>query len=161
MADPVFLSPFNFAVHIELSGLGDDEGLAQGNRRGAFSEVQGLEISVEAVSLREGGYNRGARQLVGKTTNPPLILKRGLSLDAGFWKWVRRCLEGPYPLPYVSGTVRVLQAKGSSGPAGVWHFDNAIVTKIKGADLNAANAREVPLEELHLVHEGLSRELTS
>ena len=54
MPDPAMLSNFNFAVHIELSGLGGDEGLALGSRKGAFSEVQGLEITLEPVSLREG-----------------------------------------------------------------------------------------------------------
>ena len=85
MPDPAMLSNFNFAVQIELSGLGGDEGLALGSRKGAFSEVQGLEITLEPVSIREGGYNRGARQLVGKTTNPPLILKRGLSATVSEW----------------------------------------------------------------------------
>ena len=65
MSADTLLTNFNFAVQIELSGLGGDEGLAQGARRAAFSEVQGLEITLEPVSFREGGYNRGARQLVG------------------------------------------------------------------------------------------------
>lgn len=156
-AEPL-LSTYNFAVQIELSGLGGDEGLAQGARRGAFSELQGLEINVEPVSFREGGYNRGVRQLVGKTSNPPLVLKRGLALDQAFWAWVRRCIDGTYPLPYVGGTIRVLQASGGSAPAGVWRFENGIVSKVKAADLNATSGREVALEELHIVHEGLSRE---
>ena len=107
MAAETLLSNFNFAVQIELSGLGGDEGLALG-ARGAFSEVQGLEITLEPVSFREGGYNLGQRQLVGKTTTPALVLKRGLSLDPAFWTWVQRCLDGTFPLPYVSGTVRGL-----------------------------------------------------
>ncbi len=153
-----FLTNFNFAVQIELSGLGGDEGLALGGRRGAFSEVQGLEINIEPVAVREGGYNRGVRQLVGKTTHPPLVLKRGLSLDPGFWDWVRRCLDGSFPLPYIAGTVRVLQPDSSASGAGVWHFENGTATKGKAIDLNAANSREVALEELHIVHEGLHRE---
>jgi len=157
MGAEVLLSNFNFTVEIELSGLGGDEGLSLG-ARGAFSEVSGLEITLEPVTFREGGYNRGARQLVGKTTNAPLVLKRGLSLDPAFWTWVQRCIDGTFPLPYVSGTVRVYQASGSAAPAGVWRFENGIVNKVKGADLNAGTGREVPLEELHIVHEGLSRE---
>lgn len=157
MGAEVLLSNFNFTVEIELSGLGGDEGLSLG-ARGAFSEVSGLEITLEPVTFREGGYNRGARQLVGKTTNAPLVLKRGLSLDPAFWTWVQRCIDGTFPLPYVSGTVRVYQASGSAAPAGVWRFENGIVNKVKAADLNAGTGREVPLEELHIVHEGLSRE---
>ncbi len=157
MGTEVLLTNYNFAVQIELSGLGGDEGLALG-ARGAFSEVSGLEITLEPVTFREGGYNRGVRQLVGKTTNPPLVLKRGLSLDPAFWTWVQHCLNGTFPLPYVAGTVRVYQAGGAAAPAGVWRFENGIVNKVKAADLNAAAGREVPLEELHIVHEGLSRE---
>jgi len=160
MPADTLLTSFNFAVQIEVSGLGGDEGLAMGPRRGAFSEVQGLEIGIEPVSFREGGYNRGTRQLVGKTSNPPLVLKRGLSLDPAFWAWVRRCLDGNFPLPYVSGTIRVMQAGGASTEAAVWRFDNGIVSKVRAADLNATSGREVALEELHIVHEGLSRELS-
>lgn len=158
MSADTLLTAFNFAVQIELSGLGGDEGLAQGARRAAFSEVQGLEITLEPVSFREGGYNRGARQLVGKATHPPLVLKRGLSLDPAFWAWVRRCTDGTFPLPYVSGTIRVFQASGSASQPGVWRFENGIVNRVKAADLNATGGREVALEELHIVHEGLSRE---
>ena len=152
------LTNFNFAVQIELSGLGGDEGLAQGARRAAFSEVQGLEITLEPVSFREGGYNRGTRQLVGKATHPPLVLKRGLSLDPAFWTWIQRCMDGTFPLPYISGTIRVLQANSTAADAGVWRFENGIVNRVKAADLHAAGGREVALEELHIVHEGLSRE---
>ena len=159
MPADTLLTSFNFAVQIELSGLGGDEGLAQGTRRAAFSDVQGLEITLEAVSFREGGYNRGARQLVGKATNPPLVLKRGLSLDPAFWAWVRRCTDGTFPLPYVSGTIRVFQPSGSASQPGVWRFENGIVNKVKAADLNANGGREVALEELHIVHEGLRREM--
>lgn len=152
------LSQFNFAVQIELSGLGGDELLALGSR-GAFSEVQGLELTLETASFREGGYNQGPRQLIGKTTTAPLILKRGLSLDPGFWVWVQRCLDGTFPLPYVSGTVRVHPPAGAAAPGAAWRFVNGIATKVKAADLNAAGARDVALEELHIIHEGLSREI--
>lgn len=158
MADTRFLAGFNFAVHVELSGFGGDEGLALGNRRGAFSEVQGLEMTLEPLSFREGGYNRGARQLVGKASHPALVLKRGLSLDPAFWNWIQRCVDGSFPLPYVAGTIRVLTAAGSAGEAAIWRFENGIATKVRAADLDAANAREVALEELHIVHEGLYRE---
>ena len=157
MSVDTLLTAFNFAVQIELSGLGGDEGLAPGARRAAFSEVQGLGVTLEPVSFREGGYSRGARQLVGRATHPPLVLKRGLSLDLAFWAWVRRCTDGTFPLPYVSGTIRVFQASGSSSQPGVWRFENGTVNRVKAADLNATGGREVALQELHIVHEGLSR----
>jgi phage tail-like protein len=151
------LSRTNFQVEVTVSGLGGDEGLAQ-RARGAFSEVTGLELTLEPVTFREGGYHAGPRQLVGKTTVPPLILKRGISLDAGFWDWIRRCTDGTYPLPYVCGEVRMLPPDGAaSGQAATFVFTNGVVTKLKSAELNAGKASDVPLEELHIVHEGLMR----
>lgn len=157
------LTKFNFTVAIDVSGYGGDEGLAQGGpnaARGAFSEVSGLEVNIEMTALREGGFNAGIRQLAGKVTSPVLVLKRGVTQDAAFWAWICRCTEGRFPLPYVSGAVTAFGPEGEAGaPRAVWSFVNGIVTKVKSADLNAHEAREVPIEELHIAHEGLMREL--
>ena len=120
--------------------------------------VTGLEMTLELTTFREGGYHAGPRQLVGKTTTTPLILKRGVSLDAAFWDWIQRCVNGTYPLPYVSGLIHVQPPDGpASGDEAVWSFVNGIVTKVKSADLNAVEARDVAIEELHIAHEGLRR----
>lgn len=150
------LTRFRFWVQIDPSGQGGDEGL--GRAGGAFSEVTGLEMTLELTTFREGGYHAGPRQLVGKTTTTPLILKRGVSLDAAFWDWIQRCVNGTYPLPYVSGSIHVQPPDGpASGDEAVWSFVNGIVTKVKSADLNAVEARDVAIEELHIAHEGLRR----
>lgn len=153
-----FLTVFNFEVHVTASNFGGDEGLAD-DAMGAFSEVTGLETTIETTDLREGGYNRGTRRLVGKTSNPTLGLKRGMSLDAAFWTWIQRCMDGTYPLPYVDGSVHVFPAgvdRDAATPA-VWSFTNGIVTRVKAADLNAVSASSVPIEELDIAHEGLER----
>jgi len=152
------LTVYNFEVHLIPSGLPGDLGLMR-DPKGAFSEVTGLEITLEQTSLREGGYHEGARQLVGRTTHPPLVLKRGMSLDSGFWQWIQSCLNGTYPLPYIGGAVLVFGPGAdrlSTMPA-VWRFTNGIATKVTGAALAAAGASSVPIEELHVVHEGLRR----
>lgn len=150
MADPI--SPFNFEVLITPSGQGGDEGVA---RTAAFSGVTGLEISIESTPLREGGYNAGTRQLLGKASSPALVLKRGLTSDRSFWDWVQRCFDGPYPLPYASGEVTVLAPDGE--PVARFSFRNAICTKVRTADLDASST-QVAIEELTLSHEGLVRE---
>jgi phage tail-like protein len=162
MDEQRLLTTFRFRVDLEPSDFGGVEALR--TARGAFAEVQGLEISLEAVTIREGGYNLGPRQLVGKATTQPLVLKRGLSLDTGFWSWLQRCTDGRYPLPYVNGTVRCFPPGGDplsgEGAQGTWQFVNAIATKVTCPPFNARQSSEVPLEELHLVHEGLRRVLT-
>jgi phage tail-like protein len=155
MADDL-LSLFNFEVQITPSGLGGDDGITQ---TAAFSEVTGLETNIEVTAIREGGYNEGARRLVGKTTNPDLVLKRGVSLDTGFWDWIQRCFDGTYPLPYVNGSIFQYSPSQdrSDDPPAEWQFSNGIVTKVKSADLNGAGGTNVPIEEVHIVHEGLVR----
>ncbi|WP_437285451.1 phage tail protein [Sorangium sp. So ce406] len=150
------LSLFNFEVHITASGRGGDEALA---RCAAFSEVQGLEANIEVRELREGGYNLGVRRLVAKTSHPNLVLKRGVTLDRSFWAWVERCLDGTFPLPYVSGSVLQFppgQDRDAAEPAR-YRFTNGIVTKVKAADLQATSTTNVAIEELHIAHEGLTR----
>lgn len=151
-----FVSSFNFEVILAPSGRGGDEGLAA---TASFSEVSGLELSIEATALREGGYNAGVRQLIGRTTSPPLVLKRGVTADRAFWSWIQRCFSGRYPLPYVNGEVRIYAPGGDrSAAVARWSFVNGIATRVRSADLSAANASAVPIEELHLAVEGLTRE---
>lgn len=151
MADPV--APFNFEVVLAPSGHGGDEGMT---RTAAFAEVSGLEIATDTVALREGGYHGGVRQLLGKTTSPALVLKRGLTTDRAFWDWVQRCFAGRYPLPYVSGEIRVLGPDRAT--VARWTFVNGICTKARAADLSAHAGGSVALEEVHIAHEGLQRE---
>jgi len=151
-----FLTTYNFEVQVTF---GENADPALRELLAAFSEVSGLEINVEPVGVREGGYNQGTRQLVGKTSHPPLVFKRGLSVEPAFWAWVQRCLDGGYPLPYVAGRIRIHPASGvlSDGEPAEWRFRNGIATRVKAPDLNAASASSVPIEELHVVHEGLRR----
>jgi phage tail-like protein len=150
------LSLFNFEVQITPSGRGGDEALA---RSAAFSEVSGLETNIEVREVREGGYNLGVRRLVGKTSNPSIVLKRGVTLDAAFWEWVQRCTNGTFPLPYVNGAVLQFDpADGRDAARAVrFRFRNGIVTKVKSADLDAKSGNNVAIEELHIAHEGLER----
>jgi len=156
-----FLSTFNFAVHLSISGLGGDEGLIR-DPEGAFSEVTGLEYQIEMTALREGGYNQGVRQLVAKTSQPELVLKRGMTADAAFWEWVQRCTDGTYPLPYINGTLEVYgpASDRKRGAPVKWRFLNGIVTKVAAPGLNAAETSAVAIEELHISHEGLRREIS-
>ncbi len=154
------LSTFNFEVHLTPSGTGGDQ---QGVISASFSEITGLEIDLESITIREGGYNDGERRLVGKASNPLLILKRGVTKNTAFWKWMHDCTCGVYPLPYVDGEIEVFvpdESRPESGdtPSAKWKFRNGVVAKVRSADLNAVAGGAIPIEELHIAHEGLRRE---
>ncbi len=154
-----FLTAYNFEVRLAPSGFGGDEELALASR-GAFSEVSGLETSIEVVEIREGGYHGGKRKLAGPTSSGEIVLKRGLSLDKGFWTWVQRCLDGNYPLPYLDGTVLVHgpAQKRDENAAARFTFVNGLAVRVRCPDLAGAAASSLPIEELHIAHEGLRRE---
>ena len=158
MAD-AFLSSYNFAVYLSISGLGGDEGLVS-DPTGAFSEVSGLEYQIDMEDVLLRGIYQGMRRLVTKTTQPELVLKRGLTADDAFWRWIQRCTDGTYPLPYINGTLVVHgpAADRSVAPPATWRFFNGVATRVVAPGLNAADSNAVPIEELHIAHEGLRRE---
>ncbi|MEP3331189.1 phage tail protein [Sedimentitalea sp.] len=82
MTTPPFTA-FNFKVRLELEG---QEGLICD---GAFSEVTGLEASVETETIREGGNNARQIHLAGQTAYSELTLKRGMTRGLGLWTWFR------------------------------------------------------------------------
>ena len=71
----------------------------------------------------------------------------------------QRCFDGTFPLPYVDGEVRVYPSdrRIMDEDAATWRFRNGLATKVRSADLNAISATDVPIEELHIVHEHLER----
>jgi phage tail-like protein len=151
-----FLRAHQFEVVISPSGADGDRGVAA---TASFSDVSGLEFNLEFEDLREGGYNWGVRKLVSKASSPALVLKRGMTHDTAFWDWIQSCVDGTYPLPYVDGTILVHGYHESERAmhAAVWAFHRGVVTKVSAAALDASGSAGVPIEELHIVHEGLER----
>jgi phage tail-like protein len=83
MADEPGTRPFvafNFSVEITLDG-GDPL------CAGAFSECDGLEMSQEVKTIREGGNNGAQIRLAGATTYGTLTLKRGMTGGFDLWTW--------------------------------------------------------------------------
>ena len=83
-ADP--FTTFNFQVELHVSdapGLG----LAVTLCDGAFAEVDGLEMTMEPRTVREGGDNTRQTQLVGRVSYGNLTLKRGMTASQDLWRW--------------------------------------------------------------------------
>ena len=146
--DDIQFIPFRFRVT-----LFDSVNVSQEICQGAFSEVSGLEASMTPKTHKEGGRNWGEVQLSGPTTFPPVILKRGITNIEHLWTWFEITTHSAnYGLRY-SGMIDVFYPSGQ--PAFRWNLVNVLPTKFKGPDLSAT-ANQVAVEELHLVHEGLT-----
>jgi phage tail-like protein len=151
--DPLFV--FNFDVvfsQVQLpdGGAGSDELRLCG---AAFSEVSGLEATMEPKVIKEGGRNFGVVQRVGPVTFATVVLKRGVSVTTDLWKWFELVAGGAY-------SKRLTATISWSGPDGAlvyqWRLHRAMPTKFKTADFNASGTN-VGIEELHIAHEGMEQ----
>lgn len=134
--------------------------------RGAFSEVTGLEATMEPVVIREGGRNYGDLQRAGRVTFGTVILRRGITSAQDLWKWWALVQGGGYgyrlkttialrDAALHAGTASSDPVRGNDvTPSRTWILRRCLPVKLKAPDLNAMSG-EVGIEELHLVHEGL------
>jgi phage tail-like protein len=123
---------------------------SQGLDRGGVMSVGGLERTTETEPYREGGVNDHDIQLVTKTIQATLILKRGL-LDPWFWDWHENVVSGDIERRTVS--VILLDEVGEE--AWRWICAEAFPTKWTGPELDAS-ANAVAMETLEIVHHGLT-----
>ena len=130
---------------------------------GSFSEATGLEATMTPRVIREGGRNWSAVQRAGPVAFGTVILKRGMTAGDDLSKWFDLTTRlGGYGVR-LNGTIEVVDRAAFNTTTKVatphtlltWTLHNAMPIKFKGADLNAA-ASQVAVEELHLVHEGLT-----
>jgi phage tail-like protein len=146
------LQVFRFLVEFSQVSLAENGTESTMNVcRGAFAECTGLEATMEPKTIKEGGRNYGAAQRAGQTTFATVVLKRGIG-QAHLWEIFNTVATGMFA-PRMKVTITVFDLHGTGVLA--WQLDRAMPVKYKFADLNARGA-EIGIEELHLVHEGLS-----
>jgi len=148
--------PFRFTVQ-----LADEGGKVICG--GSFSEATGLEATMTPRTIREGGRNWGAVQRAGPVAFGTVILKRGMTGSDDLSKWFDLTTRLAGYGTRLSGTIEVVDraAFNTATKAATrhvlltWNLHNALPVKFKGADLNST-ASQVAVEEVHLVHEGLT-----
>ena len=159
--DPLAPFPgFAFFVAFPPSGGGDfvpfgglDKAIT-----GGFSEVTGLEATMEPKVIKEGGRNYGPLQRAGPVSFATVVLKRGVVRSRPLWAlWsmfagVDGATNGGWgPTGRADVTISLIAA----GEAVLgWRLRNAMPVKFRVGDLSARGT-EVAIEEIHLAHEGL------
>src|SRR5919106_3653380 len=87
MANPVHetvlypFTNFNFAVQIKV------EGVAEQICDAAFAECDGLEMTMDVKTIREGGNNGKQIRLTGPLTYGQVTMKRGMTANLELWDW--------------------------------------------------------------------------
>ena len=162
------LIPFRFQVEflrspIEARGGGNVTQSLEALCEGAFSEVSGLDASLEPKAIKEGGMNYGAHQRAGQVNFSTVVLKRGMTSARDLWRWWALfagapddSLQGQPPGGAYAHrlTVRITLSNANNEPQLKWRLERAMPVKFKAPDFNA-RATDAGIEELHLVHEGL------
>lgn len=149
-ADETVIYPFtafNFAVEIEVPGVSPKVCSA------AFSECDGLEMTQEVKTIREGGNNGKQIRLPGPAAYGTLTLKRGMTASFDLWDWFTASLNDP-SLRANAEVVLLAQPDGKSERAR-FVLARCLPAKLKAPPLNGATGA-VAIEEFQLVYESLT-----
>jgi phage tail-like protein len=143
---------FRFSVRLELDNP-ERFGMPQVLCDAAFSEVDGLEMTIEPKTVREGGNNLQQINLVGAVSYSNLTLKRGMTDSLDLWKWFGVAAGGGE-----NGEGRGAKARGLvtmhdiAGNALV-HFkiSGCLPVKLKAPALNAVDGL-LAIEEMQIAY---------
>jgi phage tail-like protein len=142
---------FNFSVEINIPGVSPKACTA------SFAECDGLEMTIDAKTIREGGNNGRAIRLTGAFTYGTLTLKRGMTASFDLWEWLDAVMTNPGLR--ADAEVVVFAADGTTERAR-FKLSRCLPVKLKAPTLNAKEGI-VGIEELQMVYEALSLERPS
>lgn len=137
---------FNFAVEINVPDLSPKVCHA------AFAECDGLEMTMDVKTIREGGNNGRQVRLTGPMNFGQLTLKRGMTASFDLWDWFSAMLERPRLR--ADAEVVLFAADGSTERAR-FILSRCVPVKLKAPALNAKDG-VVAIEELQLAYESLT-----
>ena len=120
---------------------------------GSFAEVGGLDSETAVIEYRTGLYRGSSLKLPGVTKYANIVLKRGITKDQSLWKWRKAIVEGR--VERRNGSIILMDE--SRHEVLRWTFREGWPCKYEGPKLDA-NANEVAIETIEIVHEGLELE---
>ncbi len=131
----------------------------------AFSEVTGIDASVDVVEFRQGNaHSLAPVKIPGLVKHGNITLKMGYTIGNGFKKWVQDCVsETRGAIPRTTVTIELLDIRDGSPSSTyeatkgniLWTLKEAWVCKYSGPDLNAS-ASEVAIETIELAYEEMT-----
>ncbi len=145
---------FNFLVELSVPGVKIE--------KMGFSECDGLEMTIEPKTIREGGRNEGPVFLTGAVSYGQLTLKRGMTSGDELWEWFRRVAgdDGRGE----RAEIDVIMQDSAAPPSGEeerkkkaeFHLTGCLPIKLRAPTLNAKEGL-LAIEELQVVYETMGR----
>lgn len=147
LSDPAVrpFTAFRFAVEIQVDDISDEICAA------AFSEVDGIEMSIEPKTIQEGGRNTGPVHLMGPIKHGQLTLRRGMSANFDLWTWFDRVTSPGYRGLRPQAEIVVLSSDGAREEAR-FILEGVLPVRLKAPALNGREG-QVAIEEMQLVYE--------
>jgi phage tail-like protein len=136
---------FRFAVEISVDPISNQVCSA------AFSECDGLEMTVEAKTIREGGNNGAVIRMAGPVNYGQLTLKRGMTANFDLWDWFDAAIADP---GLRASAEVVMFAENGETERARFLLTRCLPVKLKAPALNAKDGM-VAVEEFQLVYESL------
>jgi phage tail-like protein len=144
---------FRFLVEVKVDGVSDKVCGA------TFSEVDGLEMTMEPKTIREGGNNTVALHFVGPVAYGQLTLKRGMTHNFDLWKWFARVNSPGYRGLRSRLEIVIVSSDGTAEDAR-FVAEGCLPTKLKAPALNAREG-QVAIEEMQVVYQSLTLRASS
>ena len=120
---------FSFAVEIYPDG--DSAPLVGG----AFAECDGLEMTMDVKTIREGGANDRAYRVPGVVNYGNVTLKRGMTNSYDLWKWFQRSVADP--ALRANAEIVLLSPDGAQTERARFQLHRCLPIKLKAPPLNA------------------------
>ncbi len=144
-------SAYNFSVEIDVPGISST--LCEA----AFSECDGLEMTMDVKTIREGGNNTRQIRLAGAVNYGQVTLKRGMTASFDLWDWfdaqqhaTPRQLRSDY-----RGEAKIVLLSPDRQEQARFILKKCLLTKLKAPALNAKDG-VVAIEEMQLTYESLT-----
>jgi phage tail-like protein len=137
---------FNFAVEINVPGVSPKVCNA------SFAECDGLEMTMDVKTIREGGNNGRQIRLTGPVNVGTVTLKRGLTRSFELWDWMAAMQTKPGLR--ADAEVVIFAADGHTERAR-FILSRCLPAKLKAPPLNAKDGG-VAIEEFQLAYESIA-----
>ena len=137
-----------------LVALGGDQGDgSEGTIVGGFSDVSGLGYEVSYSDYRNGNEKvNTVRHIPNTFKNDEITLKRGVVGSTDLFEWLKGVADGKAD----PRTVTITLLDEARSTVAIFKLQKAQVKKWTGPTLAAKGGGEVAMEEIHLVHEGIT-----
>lgn len=131
----------------------------------AFSEVTGIEATVDVIEFRQGNaHSLAPLKVPGLVKHGNITLKMGYTIGNGFKKWIEECVSSTRgAMPRKEITIELLDIRDGAPSTAytttqgsvLWMLKDAWVCKYTGPDLNASTS-EIAIESVEIAYEELT-----